>query len=91
MRITSEKRLQAQGHTAMQYYQYILAVNRIPFFLNVKGRGYDFRGIIVWRHYLGRPPKLLCINLDVLGMSSVRLQPLKRVLDRDWCLQRNCK
>lgn len=72
----------------LQYYQYILAANVISFFFNIKGRGYDFWAVIVWRHYLGRPPKLSCINLDVLDMSSVLLQPLRRVLDRDWCLQK---
>lgn len=57
----------------LQYYQYILAANVISFFFNIKGRGYDFWAVIVWRHYLGRPPKLSCINLDVLDMSSVLL------------------
>lgn len=43
----------------------------------------------MWRHYLGRLPKLFCINLDVLGMmNSVHLSPLRRVLDRHWCSQK---
>lgn len=50
------------------------------FFFNIKGRGYDFWAIIVWRHYLGRPPKLSCINLDVLDTHSSALTAAKESL-----------